>query len=604
MNRSLSSLSTGGSSSLKGLGWGLVALAAAMGSSAQADPSPAPNIMLILVDDLAFTDLGVYGSEISTPNIDALAQAGQQFSNFRASPMCAPSRAMLMTGMDSHQTGLANLPETVPEAHVGAPGYAGHLEPQAITIATRLKTLGYRTYMTGKWHLGHAAGTLPSARGFDRTFIVDATGADNWEHRPYMPVYDKAQWFADGQATDLPENFYSSRFLVDQMLDYVNQDNQAPFFGYLSFLAVHLPVQAPREFVDRYHGRYDEGWEVLRARRQAGAKSTGVFPANAATAPMLPHLRGWDSLDAQDQERHAQRMEVYAAMVEAMDFHVGRLIEDLKRSGRYANTVFILTSDNGPEPADPFAVNPLTRLWFAYQGYATSGDNLGEAGTWSFIGPEFASAVAGPLSYFKFQAGEGGVRVPLIISGPQIQPGLHHGFSFITDIPATIWDLASGSAPPPPAHIGRSLVPVVSGQAMTTYDANTVVGFETAGQSGLYLGDYKLVRNWLPHGDKAWRLYNIRHDPGETQDLAATEPQRFQAMLAAYEDYRVRHGVLDIDDNYDPVQLLAKRSLHIVLIRDLLPLALGAGALLTLLLSAVWLKRRKRHSVLHQRSGP
>lgn len=553
-----------------------------------------PNVVLILVDDLSFTDLGVYGSEIATPNIDALAKQGMLFSNYHASPMCSPSRAMLMTGLDSHQTGLANLPETVPEEHVGAPGYTGTLDPAATTIATRLKALGYRTYMTGKWHLGHTAESLPSARGFERTFILDATGGDNWEKRAYMPVYETAEWFEDGKPTDLPADFYSSDFLVDRMIDYIDSDRTAPFFSYVSFLAVHIPVQAPRKFVDRYRGRYDQGWEVLRNRRHRGAVEKGVFPKDAKVGPMLDHLRKWDSLDAEQQALLAARMEVYAGMVEAMDYNVGRLVNHLKETGRYENTVFIVTSDNGPEAGDPFAMSPTMHLWFQAMGYQLSGEQLGERGTWAFIGPEFASASAGPLAFFKFHAGEGGVRVPMVLSGPGFAVGQNNSFSFITDIVPTILELAGGSPHDDPSLIGRSLVPVVRGQSNQIHDADSAIGFETGGQSGLYRGQYKLVRNWLPHGDKVWRLYNLETDPGETQDLAATDPALFESMMADYTRYASRHGVLAVAEDYDPIMNLQERTFRTVASRYAQTLGVALGLAVLIVATLVIVRRRKR----------
>ena len=571
--------------------WGAAMLLAAPLLAAQQPP----NVVLILVDDLAYTDLGAYGSEIATPNIDALASQGVLFTNHHASPMCAPSRAMLMTGLDSHRTGLANLPETMPEDHIGQPGYTGILEPQVTTIASRLKKLNYRNYMTGKWHLGHTPDTLPSARGFDRTFIMDATGADNWEKRSYMPFYETAPWFEDGQPTELPEDFYSSAFLVDRMIDYIDSDTEQPFFSYLAFLAVHIPVQAPREFSDRYRGRYDTGWAELRRQRREGAIAKGVIDADTSMAPMLEPLRKWEALDTDIRALLAARMEVYAGMVEAMDFHVGRLIKHLKASGRYDNTIFILTSDNGPEGADPVALSRSYTLWLRATGYRLKGEDLGERGTFAYIGPEFASAAAGPLSYFKFHAGEGGVRVPLLMSGPGIAPQYHRSFSFITDIAPTILDLAGGhTAEASEQMTGRSLLPVVTGQADATYSATTETGFETAGQAGLFRGDLKLVRNAPPYGDNVWRLYDIVLDPGETQDMSASHPELFASMMQAWERYVRSNGVLPVPQGYLPTEVMTRRTEKILRKRHGPKIVLGLIVLSGLTALFVIRRRRRR----------
>ncbi|MFN2260079.1 MAG: sulfatase-like hydrolase/transferase, partial [Parasphingopyxis sp.] len=415
------------------------ALAAPATLLAQAEPLRRPNIVLILADDVGFTDLGAYGSEIATPNIDALARRGMIFTNFHATPMCAPSRAMLMTGIDSHAAGIGNLPETTPEEHRGSPAYLGRLRPGVRTIAERLRAAGYRTYMTGKWHLGHTADTLPRARGFDRSFILDATGADNWEHRPYLPYYDRAEWYEDGEAAhELPEDFYSSEFLVDRLIRYLGRGRAGrPFFAYLAFQAIHIPVQAPREFTERYAGRYDDGWQALRETRHRAAIARGLFPEDAPLRAMRPEMRDWDELSDEDRGWYAQAMAVNAGMLEAMDHHLGRLIDYLRQSGEYENTIFIITSDNGPEGALPTASLSM-RVWMRLVGYSTERETLGERGSYGFIGPEWASAAASPHDLFKFYAGEGGTRVPLIVAGPGIETGMARQLSLISDIPATL----------------------------------------------------------------------------------------------------------------------------------------------------------------------
>ena len=368
----------------------------------------APNIVLILLDDLGFSDLGAYGSEVSTPNIDALADRGVLFSNYHSSPMCAPSRAMLMTGVSSHRAGVGNLPEFIPHSWHDKPGYLGHLAPGVTTIAQRLKPLGYDTFMTGKWHLGHAPGTLPSERGFDRTFILDATGADNWEDRSYLP-YTDALWYEDGERTHLPDDWYSSRNLVDKMIGYIGDraGTDSPFFAYLALQAVHIPVQAPREFTDKYLETYASGWSELRDRRRAAAVELGVIPADVSMRPIPQELRRWDALNDEERDLLATSMSVYAGMIEAMDFHVGRLIDHLKQIGEYENTVFIVTSDNGPEGTDPFALAPM-RWWLPTSGYTRDVATLGERGSYNYIGPEFANAAAAPGAWFKFTSAEGG----------------------------------------------------------------------------------------------------------------------------------------------------------------------------------------------------
>ena len=224
-------------------------------------PSARPNIVLLLADDLGFSDLASYGSEINTPSLDALANQGVRFSNFHVAANCAPTRAMLMSGVNNHRAGVGNIIEMIPDEFRDSPSYQGALSENVITVATLLNDAGYHTYMAGKWHLGHTPELLPSARGFERTVALADSGADNWQQKPYLPIYDQANWFADGQRYQLPDDFYSSKFLVDKTIEFIdsNAGSSAPFFAYVPFQAVHIPVQAPQEFIDRYMGVYDQG---------------------------------------------------------------------------------------------------------------------------------------------------------------------------------------------------------------------------------------------------------------------------------------------------------------------------------------------------------
>ena len=309
-----------------------------------------PNIVLILADDLGYTDISPFGSEIRTPNIARLAAEGISFTNYHTAGSCAPARAMLLTGVDSHRNGVPNIPEALPPEQSAYENYQGVLGDGVVTLANLLQDAGYHTYMTGKWHLGHTPQLLPSARGFDRTIAMADTGADNWEQRTYLPIYDRANWYADGEEHTLPDDFYSSEYFIDKTIEFIdsNVEDDAPFFAYIPFQAVHMPVQAPREFSDKYTGVYDQGWTVMRERRRVAAEAAGVIPAGAE-AVVTPGTLIWDSLTAEQQRHHARRMEVYAGMVDAMDMHIGRLMDYLESIGEYEDTIFIFTSDNGAE---------------------------------------------------------------------------------------------------------------------------------------------------------------------------------------------------------------------------------------------------------------
>jgi arylsulfatase/uncharacterized sulfatase len=586
----------------KGLAAAILWLASLLPASAQQEAPTAarrPNIIVIMVDDAAFMDFGVYGGEARTPNIDRLAASGAMMTNYHTSPLCSPSRAMLLTGMDSHRTGLSTIEEVLPPELKGKPGYTLSLEPGVLTIADRLKLAGYRTLMSGKWHLGHGDGDLPNHHGFDRSLALDASGADNWAAKAYMPYYKDAPWFEDGAPAKLPDEFYSSELLVDRLIQYIDEgERSAPYFGYLAFQAVHIPVQAPKEFSDHYAGKFDAGWEATRRARWDRAVASGIVPADAPFAGMPADARTWLSLGADERAKYARAMEVYSGMIEAMDHHVGRLMDHIASRGELDRTIFVVTSDNGPEPSDP--VNePWMDIWMGLNGYSWNLEDMGERGSLGFIGPEWASAISAPGSLYKFYASDGGLRVPMIIAGPGVEAGQRHGgLTFVTDVAPTLLELAgAGTATPEGARpiTGRSLLPMLAGQVDRVYGPTDTVGVEVSGNSALFRDNWKIVRNIPPVGDGKWRLYDHAKDPAEVNDLAATMPDLFEAMLADYDAYAARSGVLALPDGYQ-----AERQVrHNAIARQLsfhagALIAIGAGVFASLSLLIFWLLRRRK----------
>lgn len=563
-----------------------------------------PNIVLILADDLGFSDIAPYGGEINTPTLSKLADNGVRFTNYHTAASCAPSRSMLLTGVDSHRNGVPNIPEAIPPEQAQHANYQGTLGHNVVTVATLLQDGGYHTYMAGKWHLGKTKDLLPSRRGFDRTIAMADTGADNWEQKPYLPIYKKANWYADGEETTLPKDFYSSRFIVDKTIEFIgsNIDDDKPFFAYLPFQAVHIPVQAPQKFIDKYMGRYDQGWDQLRRERQQRAKDMGLVPQDSNMTTM--HTTGiWDDLPAEEQRYQAKRMAVYAAMIEAMDHHIGRLVTYLQSTGQYENTIFIFTSDNGSEASGGNNVNTrLMRLALKFQDYTNDYETLGLKGSFSSIGPSFASAAAAPLAYYKFYAGEGGMRVPLLIAAPsgQVTARQVDAFSFVTDIAATVLDIAGISTPegqykgrPIETMIGRSLMPLTDGRQQNVYAEHESIGYELAGNAALFQGDYKIVINRAPIGDNQWHLYNIARDPGETQDLSGAMPERRQAMLKQYQRYEAENGVLPVPDGYNQRLQIAFNGVRDIYGRQIVLALLGLLTVVTAYLGYRFTRRRR-----------
>ena len=528
-----------------------------------AQQSDRPNIVLILADDLGYTDISPFGSEISTPNIARLAAEGLSFTNYHTAGSCAPARAMLLTGVDSHRNGVPNIPEALPAEQMAYDHYQGVLNDKVVTLANVLQAGGYHTYMTGKWHLGHTPELLPSARGFDRTIAMADTGADNWEQRTYLPIYDKANWYADGAEHTLPDDFYSSEYFIDKTIEFIastTEDHQ-PFFAYVPFQAVHMPVQAPREFSDKYAGVYDEGWTVMRKNRRLAAEEAGVIP-EGTEAVVTPGTLIWDNLTEEQRRHHARRMEVYAGMVDAMDMHIGRLMDYLESIGEYDNTIFVFTSDNGAEGSNIILPNGGSALspWFDIVGYNSNYETLGERNSWNAIGPSNATIAASPLTYYKFHANEGGLRVPLVMSGPGIggQGGMTDEFVFVTDLAPTILNLV-GVDIHDGSWLGREVEPIVgadfseflAGASSQVHDDFDSIGYELGGNSALFKSDYKIVINRTGQSETEWHLFNIRTDPGEARDLAQEQPALLEEMLADYESYVQANNVLPMPEGYN-----------------------------------------------------
>ena len=532
-------------------------------SLVSAQQSDRPNIVLILADDLGFTDISPFGSEIHTPNIARLAAEGVSFTNYHTAGSCAPARAMLLTGVDSHRNGVPNIPEALPAEQMAYEHYQGVLNDKVVTLANVLQAGGYHTYMTGKWHLGHTPELLPSVRGFDRTIAMADTGADNWEQRIFLPIYDQANWYADGASHTLPDDFYSSEYFIDKAIEFIdsNESSDQPFFAYIPFQAVHTPVQAPKEYSDRYAGVYDKGWSVMREKRRQAAIAKGIIPADSQVE-VTPGTPNWtDSTD--EQKRYdARRMEVYAGMVDAMDTHIGRLMSYLESIDEYDNTIFIFTSDNGAASGglNGFNGNAPLNKWLDRMGYSTKYETLGEKGSWLASGTGNASISNSPLIHYKFHTNEGGLRVPLVMSGPGIsqQGELTDEFTFVTDLTPTILNLVglndhdgnfNGESVEP--IVGSNFADYLMGTTQQIHSPSEPIGYELGGSSALFKGDYKIVTNRSEQNETERHLFNIKADPGEVSDLRDEQPQLLEEMLADYEVWERANDVLPMPENYN-----------------------------------------------------
>ena len=293
-----------------------------------------PNIVIVLLDDTGFADLGAYGSEIRTPHIDRLAAEGVQFTNYRTAATCSPTRSMLLTGVDNHLTGMGNMIEIMADNQFDQPGYEGYMSNRVVTVATLLKDAGYHTYMAGKWHLGKTKDSLPAARGFERSVALMESGADNWEKKSYLPLYDSVHFYEGFEEIDLPDDFFSTDYYIDRIKEYIGKDrgDGKPFFAYVSLQAQHYPLQAPKKYIDSYKGVYDVGWDEIRARRYADQVEKGIMP-QGLDLPPIAGTKVWDSLSDEERRLRAKQMAVYAGMLENVDVNVGRLVAYLEEIG-------------------------------------------------------------------------------------------------------------------------------------------------------------------------------------------------------------------------------------------------------------------------------
>jgi arylsulfatase/uncharacterized sulfatase len=585
-----------------GSGLAIVAILAAVPLPASAEPVR-PNILLVVVDDAGFMDFGAYGSDTATPTIDALGASGAMFTRYYTLPQCGPSRASLMTGQDSHAVGIGTLPEVMTDEMQALPSYDMTWSDDQRTIASHLREAGYQTFVAGKWGIGHAGGNLPNRFGFERSWVLDATGSSNYAAEPYLPLYDHVQWYEDGKPIALPDDFYSSRNIVDRMIRYVDEaDPNKPFFGYLAFQAVHLPVQVPREYVDKYNGVFDRGWDVMREERLRRAIALGLVPAGTRLAAPAYNARAWDTLTEDEQRYWARAMQVNAGMLEAADHHLGRLLQHLRERGQLDRTLILVTSDNGPEyntigMTSPPAERTFERLWLAYEGWDLSVENMGQPKNMVGIGHEWASVSAAPLHLFKFNASEGGLRVPLVISGPGVGDlGFLGSRSQVADIAPTVLD-AAGIDLRPHSFYGRSLMPILRGATPEVYGDEDAFAFETGGSAALYRGKWKITRNPAPFGDGGWHLFDMSVDPGETVDVSAANPDLFRSMIEEYKVYTQKFGVYELPPGESARKQLTRNTGAAVLAHygpDLLVAASVAGLVLAGLGAALRVLMRRR----------
>ena len=528
------------------------------GEEARAEAAPAaarrPNFLLVVADDLGWTDLGSFGSEVRTPNLDLLAQSGVMFTDFHVSVSCSPTRSMLLSGTDNHIAGMGTMAELLTPAQRGKPGYEGYLNDRVVSLAEVLRAGGYHTYLSGKWHLGHEPEHFPHARGFERSFSMLYGGASYWSDMfGLMAQQQTAKYVMDNKELDkLPSDFYATRSYTDFLIDSirVNRGDGKPFLAYLAFTVPHDPIHVPEPWLSQYRGNYGEGYAALKQKRAAAAKKLGLVPAGAPTPEVHAMAKAWNSLSEEEQALESRAMEAYAGMISNMDYHFGRVVDFLKDIGEYENTVIIFLSDNGSNPwySEDYPGNRGSKFMAQFDN---SIDNLGHPMSHYAYGIGWGSACSGPLDLFKMTVGEGGIRSPMIVSGPGVKSGRRvDAFSYVTDIMPTILDMAGLEHPRgykgrrvEPMR-GRSIVGVLSGLNEEVYGADDFVGGEMLNGRWMRQGDFKAMSAGKPYGPGEWRLYNLAEDPGETRDLADEKPELLKRLQMEWDRYSKDVGVI------------------------------------------------------------
>ena len=468
-----------------------------------------PNILLIVADDMGLSDIGSFGGEIATPTLDALAAEGLRLTNFHVLPSCSPSRSVLLSGMDNHRAGLGAMAEFKPPEAKDNPGYAGYLNFEVAALPEVLKAGGYRSYMVGKWHLGDTPETVPHARGFDETFVLLGGGGSHWaDRRPPSPLFPMT-YNRNGRKVDaLPEDFYSTKYYTDQLLQWLERDRDSdrPFFAYLAYTAPHDPLHAPKAFIDKYRGAYQDGWDKLREKRLQRLKDLGIVSEDAVSFPRLASVPAWDAMSEQDRDAAARDMEVYAAMIDFMDGQIGRVLVQLRESGEYDNTMIIFFSDNGANGVSHEAAYPgMTDEFIA--SFDNSLDNRGLPNSFAATGPGWAQASMTPSRMFKAFTAEGGIRAPLLVKlpGEMREAGrMNHALLHIRDIMPAILDVA-GVEHPGREFKGRSVRPpqgasfraALEGQTATMPTDAAGLGYELFGQQAYIHGNWKILNHTL-----------------------------------------------------------------------------------------------------------
>lgn len=517
-----------------------------------------PNIILIVADDLGYSDLQSFGSEIETPNLQKLADQGIKFSQYYTSPMSAPARSMIMTGNTNHQAGVGAMWWF--ETTKGQEGYELRLTDRTVTMAERFRDAGYETMMVGKWHIGTTPDSLPGGKGFNQSFALMAGGASHYSDM--MPLGEVEEYHTFYTANDkriskgeLPKDFYSTKYYTDQIKTWIKDTpKDVPVFAYVAYTAPHDPLHAPDEWVAKYDGVYDGGYKVVYENRLKKLKEIGVIDENTPL-PELNLQARWDALSKEQQQREAKIMQVYAAMVDYMDDQIGSLINTLKETGRLDNTIIIFTSDNGANATPGLKFYSLgdPEVWNRL-GVNNDIDNIGKPGSFVSVGPDWAEINNAPYGqYHKATAGQGGINASLIIKAPMLDKSkigkIDDNMIAAYDLAPTLYDLAGielkeypNALPMEGLSHKKNLIEEGSEIIRDSY------GMELHNQLAYIKGDWKvrkITKTAAEAVDGEWALFNLKEDPLETNDRSADFPELKAKLIEAYKNFADKTYIIE-----------------------------------------------------------
>ena len=517
-----------------------------------------PNILLIVADDLGYGDLGSFGGEIETPNLDELARQGARFTRFYTHVSCSPTRSLLLTGVDNHLNGLGTMAEDLLPHQEGVPGYEGYLNDEVVTVATLLRDSGYRTYMSGKWHLGVTPETDPHRRGFESTYTLLKGGGNHFTDAGMNSRWPQLPYTENGEPVERPVGEYSSDLFTDKLLEALesNAGDDRPFFAYLAFTAPHFPLQAPEELIEKYADRYVDGWDAVRHRRFERMQALGLAPAEVELPPRIAEVPDWQSLTDEEQAIEAKKMAIYAAMVDNLDTNVGRVLGLLEELGVADNTLVVFMSDNGTDPYDRNR-RPIYAALRQQWDYDNSLANMGAANSSVFYDLGWAQVGSVHHRHYKFLPSEGGMNAPMIARFPDVLAPRDDRSAFATaaDITPTFLEVA-GVQPPGTEYRGRavhpmrgrSLLPYLHDAGREPYASDEPVSFEIFGHGVVFMGPWKAVRLRAPWDDSVWRLYDLAADPGEQHDLGPRHTEVLARLTQAYDEFAAANRVLNEPD--------------------------------------------------------